>query len=579
MENRFSVRTAVIMVASNNDVGRDMPFGATLTYKQDSKSQRKGRGAFYTPDVLAQSLVEGAISQKCSSVFEPSCGEACFLKHAWRRLVDLGASAVEASGQLFGCELHEASAQAAREGLRAHGMGARISTGDFFDYVAPKPMDAIVGNPPYIRYQDFAGESRDKALARCEGYGVHLSSLCSSWAPFLVVCVSMLAQGGSLGMVLPAELLSVGYAAPVRRLLIESFASLDITMFEERVFPEVQEEVILLLARGKGSSCGGRVTLHRRRGLGTDDVQPGCEVMVPADGSRWTVLLGTGPVRESLSHDSFCRLADWGRVSLGTVTGDNGFFTLSESKRAELGISLRHVHPLIPPGSKHLRALSYGEAQAQSSRAAHQATWIFYPDEGTLDGDVLAYIAYGETKGVSRRYKCRVRAPWWRVPLPKQPADLLFTYMNDVTPQLCTNAEGRCHLNSVHGVALKEEVRELGRELLPLAALNSVTALSAEMEGRQYGGGLLKMEPREAAALKVPVPEVVRAYASDLRAAKGDARALLQAGRVEQATELVDAILLGRAEGMSLDDIAALQSAVRALRSRRKARAKKPVLH
>lgn len=301
--------------------------------------------------------------------------------------------------------------------------------------------------------------------------------------------------------------------------------------------------------------------------------------MVPADGSRWTVLLGTGPVRESLSHDSFCRLADWGRVSLGTVTGDNGFFTLSESKRAELGISLRHVQPLVPPGSRHLRALSFGEAQAQSCRAAHQATWLFYPDEGALDGDVLAYIAYGETKGVSQRYKCRVRAPWWRVPLPKQPADLLFTYMNDVTPQLCTNAEGRCHLNSVHGVALKEEVRELGRELLPLAALNSVTALSAEMEGRQYGGGLLKMEPREAAALKVPAPEVVRAYASDLRSAKGDVRALLRAGRVEQATELVDAILLGRAEGMSLDDIEALQSAVRALRSRRKARAKKPILH
>ncbi len=556
-----------------------MPFGATLTYEQDSKSQRKERGAFYTPDVLALDLVEGAISRSDARVLEPSCGEACFLKHAWRRLVDLGASEADAAEQLFGCELHETSAEAARESLQANGMGAHIATGDFFDYVAPQPMDAIVGNPPYIRYQDFAGESRDKALARCEEYGVHLSSLCSSWAPFLVTCVSMLAQGGSLGMVLPAELLSVGYAGPVRRLLIESFASLDITMFEERVFPEVQEEVILLLARGKGSSCGGLITLHRRQGLEPDGSQAGREVAVPVDGSRWTALLEPAATGGAFSRDSFCRLADWGRVSLGAVTGDNRFFTLSEARRAELGISLHHVRPLVPPGSKHLRTLSYGQAQVQASCAARQATWLFYPDESALDGDVLAYIAYGETGGVSQRYKCRVRAPWWRVPLPKQPADLLFTYMNDVTPQLCTNAEGRCHLNSVHGVALKEEVRQLGCELLPLAALNSVTALSAEMEGRQYGGGLLKMEPREAASLKVPAPEVVQAYASELRQVKEEARMLLQAGRVERATQLVDAILLEQAEGMSKDDISALQSAVRALRSRRKARAKRPALH
>lgn len=89
--------------------------------------------------------------------------------------------------------------------------------------------------------------------------------------------------------------------------------------------------------------------------------------------------------------------------------------------------------------------------------------------------------------------------------------------MNDVTVQLCTNEAAAVHLNSVHGVRLRDGLKQLGRELLPLAALNSLTALCAEMEDRQYGGGILKMEPREAAALKVLSPQAVATCDEELR--------------------------------------------------------------
>ena len=92
-------------------------------------------------------------------------------------------------------------------------------------------------------------------------------------------------------------------------------------------------------------------------------------------------------------------------------------------------------------------------------------------------------------------YKCRVRLPWWRVPLVK-PADLLLTYMNADTPRLCTNRKSVYHLNSVHGVYLRKGLRQLGMDLLPLASLNSMTLLGAETVGRAYGGGMLKLEPR-----------------------------------------------------------------------------------
>ncbi len=555
-----------------------MPFGATLTYEQDTKAQRKARGAFFTPDELAQELVAGAVTRADARVLEPSCGEACFLAHSWARLRSLGATEVQAAGQLFGCELHHDSAQAARASLRRRGADASIVTCDFFDYVPDGQFDAVVGNPPYIRYQDFSGESRQKALSRAESCGVRLSALCSSWAPFIVACVGLLAPGGNLGMVLPAELLTVGYAAPVRRLLLESFASLDVTLYEERVFPEVQEEVVLLLARGKGVGRAGSITVHHRESLGSPVDDATAEVEVPADGSRWSALLNAGEQPACDLPESFCRLSEWGRVSLGAVTGDNGFFTLPQARLAEFGIDERDTLPLVPPGSQHLRKLTYGPAQKADCRANGQSTRLFYPDAENLSGEALAYIAYGESLGVSQRYKCRVRRPWWRVPIPKQPADILVTYMNDVTVQLCTNEAGAVHLNSVHGVRLTDGLRQLGRELLPLAALNSLTALSAEMEGRQYGGGLLKMEPREAAALKVPSPQTMQTCAEELRHIRPDVLELLSAGRIEEASALVDAIVLTGADGMSDADASSVRTTVKTLRARRKARSKRPAI-
>src|SRR5690606_17577415 len=114
-------------------------------------------------------------------------------------------------------------------------------------------------------------------------------------------------------------------------------------------------------------------------------------------------------------------------------------------------------------------------------------------------------------------------------------ADLLLTCMNADTPRITTNDAGARHLNSVHGVYLDEQYRELGRELLPLASLNSVTLLHAEMVGRAYGGGILKIEPREADAWAMPSPALVLARADELRAIKQQVADLLDDGRLLDA--------------------------------------------
>ncbi|SCG77575.1 Methyltransferase domain-containing protein [Micromonospora echinaurantiaca] len=131
----------------------------------DTGALRKARGAFFTPEPLARHITDWAVRSPDDRVLEPSCGEAAFLLAAVDRLAALRGpgTLAQGTGSLDGVELHEASAQAARDLLQQAGVTSTILTADFFT-VTPKPhYDVVIGNPPYIRYQDFAGEARRRS--------------------------------------------------------------------------------------------------------------------------------------------------------------------------------------------------------------------------------------------------------------------------------------------------------------------------------------------------------------------------------------------------------------------------------
>ena len=522
----------------------------------DSPELRKARGAFFTPELVARYVTEWAVRSPGDRVLEPSCGEAAFLLEAGRRLNALGAPQGLA-GQLSGAELHDASADTARRLLEAEGHDVQISVGDFLRAKPSAGYDAVVGNPPYVRYQAFSGESRAAAQRAALQAGVRLTSLASSWAAFTVHSALHVRDGGRLGLVLPAEMLTVNYAAPVREFLMQAFRRVRLVLFTERIFPGVMEDVVLLLAEGRGEGPTDHCELLQSRngatlaGLAESDVRR----WHPATDDRWSgALLSNGASRlyaDKAASDDFVTLSEWGDTTLGMVTGNNKFFALTTDQVNKLGLSTDDVVRLSPPGSRHLRALSLTSRRLQALDAAGQASWLFRP-AGEPSEAALRYVAAGEESGVDQAYKCRVRRPWWRVPYVR-PADLLLTYMNADTARLCTNTAGVHHLNSVHGVYLADEHRGLGRDLLSLAALNSVTLLGAELVGRSYGGGILKIEPKEADRWPMPSPALLVARAEALRDVRRRVRDLVATGRVMAASHVVDSALWPTGDREELD--------------------------
>jgi adenine-specific DNA-methyltransferase len=508
----------------------------------DTPAVRKARGAFFTPSAMSDFIAGWALRSPEDHVLEPSCGEAAFLLSAGRRLRELGA-ARDLSPQLHGVELHAPSAANARALLQTEGYEARVSVRDFFECATDVRYDAVIGNPPYVRYQDFSGPDRARAQRAALRAGVPLTGLASSWAAFTVQAAQMVAPDGRLGLVLPAELLSVNYAAPLRRYLMQRFARVHLAMFEQRVFPGASEEIVLLLAEGEGptdhivvSQCTDLGGLSELDALRWSPLEPA---------GKWTPALLAAEPLEAYAQMSqhFVDLLDWGETDLGMVTGNNRFFTMSSAEASEAGIPEQELRPISPAGSKHLRQLSLTRQSWRELDREGHGVWLFRPEGDGVSPAAQAHIAGGEARDVHKGYKCRVRDPWWRVPWVTPP-DLLLTYMNHDTPRLVTNSAKVSYLNSVHGVRLRADSRKLGRSLLPLASLNSVTLLGAELVGRSYGGGILKVEPKEADVLPVPALAAIDAARHDLLGLRDNVALLLARGQLLRAVRMIDQVLL-----------------------------------
>jgi len=545
----------------------------------DNADLRKVRGAFFTPPAIANHLAEWALrGDPNASVLDPTCGEAVFLLAAGQQLKALGQPPDSVKAQLHGIDLHGSSLVEASRLLEAEGLAGHLVTSDFFavptpDMIdAPIPfVDAVIGNPPFIRYQEHVGESRRLSVEASFRGGVRLSGMASSWAASLVHSAGFLKPDGRLAMVLPAELLTVGYAEPIRAWLKSRFGQVSLVMFERLQFADALADVVLLLAEGRGG-CEAFSLYHVETADDLATIRPYSNTNVtPPVSGKWTDILVPKKDRglfKQVMTEHFVPLSAYGTVELGSVTGANKFFAISESTRTAYGLTESQLVRISPPGTKHLKASSFSAAQWAALREADERVWLFRPEASDMTPGRIAYTELGEELGVDQAYKCKIRTPWWRPPAVSVP-DLFFTYMSQNYPRLIANSAEVTFLNSMHGVRLLSTAPRDVVSALPLLGLNSVTMLGAEVYGRSYGGGILKMEPREAAVLPLPNPSVLSAAWAELKPIRAGLDRQLANGQWTEVAKRVDAAVLGKGAGLGESDIAQLLEAARALRERR----------
>ncbi|HEY2838120.1 MAG TPA: N-6 DNA methylase [Pirellulales bacterium] len=541
----------------------------------------KALGAYYTDSLVADFLASWAIREKNDTVMDPCFGGGVFLRSACKRLELLEG---DINAQVFGVEVdadvHRQMAPQLANELEI--VPRRLSQADFFsiDPDAERLVNAIIGNPPYIRYQRFSGAARSLALRRSELQGVRLPELCSSWAPFLVHCTAMLRPAGRLAMVLPMELTHAKYARPVLAHLKKSFGKISLITFREKLFPDLNEDTLLLLAEDRGGTCA-KFSLKVLQQLGElpdlfDDSQRSRSRFTEVDaeslaggGSRFLEYLMPPRAKrlynELKASSSTDRLGDLAELGIGYVTGANQFFHLSPDDARMRRIPLEFLKLSVRRG-RAFSGLVFTKADWQTAADQNEASFLLHIARGSsLPVEVKKYIAWGDAQGISAAYKCRKRSPWFCVPHVHK-ADAFVSYMSGASPRLVVNKAAAFSSNSLHVL----RVRPLSRktpEMLAALWMTSLSRLSAEIEGHPLGGGMLKLEPTEAKnVLLASVDESTKAALGVL---VKELDCLIRSGKIREAQQRADETILQGMLGFSQSDCKLLRSATDVLRARR----------
>jgi adenine-specific DNA-methyltransferase len=535
------------------------------------QDERKSLGAFYTDEIVVRFLVRWGAHRGVQSAIDPSCGDGRFLREA-------GTAGIR---RLVGCDLAPAALDEARSRLQAANIAAELILSDFFALQPREDLKVqlVLGNPPFIRYQRFNDASRRNALESCLKLGVRLSRLTSTWAPFLLHSLHFLHPGGHLAMVVPAEITRTNYGLEALRGLLKHFGRVHLLCFEQNFFDAAQTETCLLLCSDFGQSSGSvhlspLETIHALADFPVDDAP--VEHQVAFTTTRETssrfgeAFLPAEPrrvLRSLQRHPQVRTVAAVADVANGYVTGDNAFFHRTEEAARRQDLPLTWLRPVLR-NSRSIQGLVFDQTDVHALEEEGFAHHLVVPEQDLFSepSQLDRFVEDGETRGTPLRFKCRSRSPWWKVP-GVQGADVVVAYMMGDRPKAALNRSRYYFSNSLHGLRLKQGGEHAER--LALAFCSSLTLLSLEIEGRSYGGGILKIEPRELDRVLIPWPDL---EAAEIHAAVREVDELLRSSRYDAAVARADQLLLTEGLSVSARSLRALRQGRKRLKDRRSRR-------
>lgn len=481
-----------------------------------NESAQKLRGGYYTPLDLAAYIARWALGNEPKSLLEPSCGDGVFVQ----ALSEIGFSDALS---FTGFEILETEAAKARERCKGQRRpNWTIQGEDFLGWAIDKMLarrtefDAVVGNPPFIRYQYLPAESQRKAEAIFKILGLPFTKHTNAWVPFVLASIALLKPGGRLGMILPSEIIHVAHAQSLRTFLGTTCSRLLIIDPEEIWFDGTLQGAVILFAEKRKTAADHSDGLGIIRVSGRDFINDSPDDLFNSTTrmngktveGKWTRALLTADERSLLDglmeRPDVHRFDDIAEVDVGIVTGANKFFLVPDETVEQFGLQ-EFAHPMFGR-SEHCPGVIYDERQHQeNARMGNPTNFLWFTEEIKKSSkSVLEYIRLGEAQELHTRYKCRIRTPWYSVPSVYTTKIGMLKRSHD-TPRLIYNGLDALTTDTAYRI----NTATTAPEKLIFCFLNALTALSAELEGRHYGGGVLELVPSEIEKLLVPLPTSV----------------------------------------------------------------------
>lgn len=484
---------------------------------QDVPSNGEGReilrekGQFWTPDWVADAMIEWCLSNG-NEIFDPAVGSGAFLRAAKRYAWKNGREVT-----LHGCELYaEELAKACAYGLSCDDI-KNITIGDFIQQPVQRTYQGIIANPPYIRHHRLGTEYKS-ALRRMsiESLGQALDARTGLHVYFLIKALSLLSEHGRLAFVLPAGVCEGKFASTLWTWVSRNFRIDAVITFhaDATPFPKVDTNpIIFFLSKAPPRKHLWWAQVKKPEGRSLQEwVAKGFRPLDNADMSACQRSVEEGvetglsrpPMPQGMYEDSL-PFGDIFKVIRGIATGCNEFFFLNSKQLTEYNLppaaflraigKTRDIHSAVVT-SEHLAELD----------AKGQPTFLLFLNALTpekLNKPLQAYLEYGKGLGLPERALIKQRSVWYHMEQRKPPA-WLFAYLGRRNCRFVLNEAGIVPLTGFLCVYEKFP------GALPKTALHSVlnhpaTIANLALVAKSYGGGALKVEPRQLERLPIPL--------------------------------------------------------------------------
>lgn len=481
-----------------------------------TQAERNRLGQFATPTGLALDVLKYAAtllpSDERVRFLDPGIGTGAFYS-ALRAVFPR-----EEIAEALGFEIDPHYGRPAARLWQDSGLTLRLT--NFTRAEASPRFNLVICNPPYVRHHHLENDDKIRLRIRTQAAsGISMSGLAGLYCHFLGLSHAWMSDGGLAGWLIPSEFMDVNYGQAVKRYLLSRVTLLHIHRFDPNdvQFADALVSSAIVWFRKAPPPPHHSVTFT----FGGTLLAPKLSRTVPtkalAAEAKWTRF----PVAEIRNRASIPTIADFFHIKRGLATGDNAYFILDAKTIDERRLPMELFRPILP-SPRYLRddeieADHYGNPKLE--KGLYLLDTLLPEDEIRRRFPPLAaYLEEGKVRGLHSGYLCSHRSPWYAQENRPAPP-IVCTYMGRgdsarKRPFRFILNHSRATVANVylamyptpllaHGIA-----RDAGFIRRVWQALNDITSEQLLGEGRVYGGGLLKLEPRELA--NVPVPQIMK---------------------------------------------------------------------
>lgn len=479
---------------------------ATLDAEK-TQAERNRLGQFATPTALAEDILRYAArlhaSEERVRFLDPAFGTGSFYSALLR--VFPKKQIQEALG--FEIDLHYGGP--AEDLWKQSGLSFKLA--DFTNESPSARFNLVICNPPYVRHHHLENGNkvrlRDRTLAES---GMKLSGLAGLYCHFLGLSHGWMAENGIAGWLIPSEFMDVNYGRAVKKYLLEKVTLLHVHRFNPNdvQFADALVSSAVVWFRNSPPPADHKVLFT----LGGTLSHPAKALSVPVDAlsreAKWT-RFPRASIRNAATHPT---IADFFRIKRGIATGDNGYFILDRETIVERNLPLEVFRPMLPSP----RYLREDEIRSDAEGYPILDHRLFLLDTNLGEDQIRkrypalsAYLEEGKARGLHERYLCSHRSPWYaQENRPAPPIVCTYLGRGDTkrrSPFRFILNKSRATIANVYlamypvGALADHLKRHPGLIRRVWEALNALTPEQLLGEGRVYGGGLHKLEPKELA--------------------------------------------------------------------------------